>query len=103
MTDISDTKRLADAIDALAVTMMEIMGERLKAIADAQEKRIVQQAWEPMVTKKQVADRFQVDVRTITIWMRLGYLPYYRATHSVRFKWTDVQKFWDAKFRVERR
>ena len=58
MSNISDTKRLADAIGTLVVTMMEIMGERLKAIADAQEQRITQQTSEPMRTKKQVAEFF---------------------------------------------
>jgi hypothetical protein len=102
MNNISDTKRLADAIDSLAVTMMGIVGERLKAIADAQERRIARQTVEPMLTKKQVADHSQVDVRTITIWLERGYLSYCKASHSVRFKGTDVQKYWDARFRVTR-
>ena len=98
----TDKKRVADAIDALAVTLMEIMGDRLKAIAEAQERRIAEQSWEPMLTKKQLGERFQIDVRTVTSWMKKGYLPYYGATHSVRFKWSEVQKYWEARFRVLR-
>ena len=33
MNDISDTKRLADAINMLALTMTQIMTERLRALA----------------------------------------------------------------------
>ena len=102
MDNTKDTKRLTDAIDTLAGTLMEIMGEKLKAIAEAQERKIAQQAWEPMLTKRQVAERFQIDVRTVTAWMKRGYLPYYGATHSIRFKWSEVQRHWEARFRVLR-
>jgi len=102
MNNISDTKRLADTIDALAVTLMEIMTEKLKAVAEAQARKIVSQTVEPMVTKRQVAEHFKVDQRTITIWMRRGFLPYYKASHSVRFKLSDVQACWDARYRVGR-
>jgi len=71
-------------------------------IADVQEKPIARQAWKLMLTKKQIAERFQVDVRTITIWMNRAFLPYYRATHSVGFKWSDLQRYWDARSRVSR-
>ena len=37
MSDISDTKRLADALNSLALTMTEIMMERLRAATDLQE------------------------------------------------------------------
>ena len=53
VSDISDTKRLADAINGLAVTRTEIMTERLKALADVLAQRIAHQTLEPMLTKKQ--------------------------------------------------
>lgn len=103
MSDYSDTKRLADAINALAVTMTQIMAERLRVVGEELEQRIAHHTLEPMLTKEQAAKHFQVALRTIDTWMEQGYLPYYKVGRAVRIRWTDVQKYWDEKFRVAHR
>jgi excisionase family DNA binding protein len=94
---------VADAINALAVAMTQIMTTRLNAVASVLGQRIAHQTLEPMLTRKQAAKHFRVAIRTIDTWMQQGYLPYCKLGHNVRFRWTDVQKCWDEKFKVVHR
>jgi len=108
MNTIPDTKRLADAVVTLASTLVEIMTERLRVIAETQKLSIAQKTIEPIMqksiesfmTKKQVAEHFQVCLRTIDTWMSKGYLPYYRLNRKVLFKLSDVHRHLDEKYRI---
>ncbi len=57
---------------------------------------------EPFITKAEVAKRLNRDVRTMTTWMRVGLIPYYRIAHTVVFKWSEVEKQLAATCRVAR-
>jgi excisionase family DNA binding protein len=94
-----DTKRLADAVTALAVTWTEIMTEKLRAIAEIQEQKIAHKTIEPLMSRQQLAEHFGVSQRTIETWMEKDYLPYYKLGRKVLFKLTDVQRHWDAGHR----
>ena len=51
MRETSETRRLADAINPLALTMTEIIAVRLRAAADLQEHRIANKMIDPMLNK----------------------------------------------------
>jgi hypothetical protein len=55
---------------------------------------------EPFITKAETAKRLNRDVRTITTWMRVGLIPYYKIAHTVVFKWSEVEKQLAATCRV---
>lgn len=55
---------------------------------------------EPYINKAEVARRLGKEVRTIDNWMRQGKIPYFKIGRSVNFKWSDVDAFMQAKFRV---
>lgn len=57
---------------------------------------------EPFITKAEAAKRLNRDVRTITTWMRVGLIPYYKVAHTVVFKWSEVEKQLAATCRVGR-
>lgn len=48
-------------------------------------------AFEPFITKPEVARRLSKKVRTIDSWMQQGLLPYYKIGRSVSFKWSEVE------------
>ncbi len=43
-----------------------------------------------MLTKRELAARFKVSVRTIENWLKDGFLPRIRITSVVRFYWPEV-------------
>lgn len=49
------------------------------------------------MTKVEIAQHFQIGVRTVTDWMRRGILPFVKVGHVVRFNKLDcemaLQKF----------
>ena len=92
MNDLSESKRLADAINALAVTMTEIMTERLRAVAEGQEGGIGIRMAEPLIDKRVVASRMGFTVRALDSWMKRGLIPYYKIGRSVRFKWSEIER-----------
>jgi excisionase family DNA binding protein len=48
---------------------------------------------EPFRTKPEVADRYQVSIRTITNWMRLGKIRFHKADGgSVRFLMSELEE-----------
>ena len=47
---------------------------------------------EPYISKAEAAIRMGKDVRTITSYMRKGWLPHYKLGHTVVFKWSEVEK-----------
>ena len=60
-------------------------------------------ASEEMLTKKELAARMKVTVRTIENWQRRGVLPFVKVQKVVLFQWTDVIEHLRANFRVCRR
>lgn len=55
---------------------------------------------EEYISKKEVAARLKQDERTVNNWMRLGLLPYYKIGRTVRFKWSEVEAFFEQHCRV---
>jgi excisionase family DNA binding protein len=92
MSEISDTKRLADAINALAVTMTEIMTERMRMIAEDQKRKIGQRMIDPLLNKREIAQRLRFSVRSVDGWMKRGLIPYLKIGRSVRFRWSEVER-----------
>jgi len=56
--------------------------------------------FEPFITKPVVAERMDVEVRTVSRLMRRGVLRYYKLGPMVRFKWSEVEEDMRAHFRV---
>ena len=52
------------------------------------------------ISKKEVARRLGQDERTVNNWMRSGLLPYFKIGRTVRFKWSEVESFFDQHCRV---
>jgi predicted DNA-binding transcriptional regulator AlpA len=50
------------------------------------------------LTKRQVADSFQVTERCIDQWMKQGILPYFKLSKAVRFSRESIQKHIEEKF-----
>src|SRR5262245_35527024 len=100
MNELSDTKRLAEATSGLASTILEIINDKLQVVATGQEQRIPQNLGERMLTKEQVAQHFQVCLRTIDNWMKRGHLPYYKIGYVVRFKLSEVEAMWNEQLLV---
>ena len=51
---------------------------------------MVRDAGERLLTKQEVADRLQVDLRTVERWMAMGVLRPIRVLGVVRFIWAEV-------------
>jgi excisionase family DNA binding protein len=43
------------------------------------------------LTKAQVAELFQIELRTLDSWMHKGFLPYLKIGRTVRFTMTDIE------------
>jgi excisionase family DNA binding protein len=43
-----------------------------------------------LLTKRELARRLRLSLRTIDAWMRTKHLPYIKAGKTVRFRWEDV-------------
>ena len=58
---------------------------------------------EDYLTKEEVARRLRTPLRTVERWMREGILPFYRVKVSVRFRWSEIQAHWAARYQVCRK
>ena len=56
-----------------------------------------------MLTKREVAERLKVTVRTVENWQQRGVLPYVKIGKVVLFHWPEVIEFLKSNFRVCRR
>ena len=56
--------------------------------------------FEPFITKLTVAERMDVEIRTVTRLMRRGVLRFYKVGPMVRFKWSEVESDLREHFRV---
>jgi excisionase family DNA binding protein len=59
--------------------------------ARGKPNRKPEEGFEPFVTKLRVAERMEVEIRTVTRLMRRGVLRYYKVGPMVRFKWSEVE------------
>ena len=55
---------------------------------------------EEYITKHEVARRMRTPVRTVDRWMGEGIIPFYKVKRSVRFRWSEVQAHWAARYRL---
>ena len=93
MVDASETKRLEQAIAWLATTIAEIITERvrrLEAEAERTIRNLPEKVEDPMLTKKELAQRLGIGVRTVDSWMVRRVVPYFKIGKSVRFRWKEV-------------
>jgi len=56
-----------------------------------------------MLTKKELAAKLKVTVRTIENWQREGHLPFIKISSVVLFHWPEVVEHLKANFKVCRR
>jgi hypothetical protein len=56
-----------------------------------------------MLTKKELAGKLKVTVRTIENWQREGFLPYMKISSVVLFHWPEIVEHLKANFKVCRR
>jgi len=56
---------------------------------------------EPFITKQEVGSRMRKPVRTIEDWMRRRIIPFYKVGQAVRFRWSEVQAHFAARYRVD--
>ena len=55
---------------------------------------------EDYITKQEVAKRMRKPVRTVEAWMREGIIPFYKVKQACRFRWSEIQEHWAARYRV---
>ena len=96
----SDTKRLADALTAVATTLTEILTEKLRVIGQETERKVALKMADAMLTKQEIAKHFGITERTVENWMKSGYVPFLRIGRSVRFSLKDVGRHAEARHRV---
>ena len=56
-----------------------------------------------MLTKRELATKLRVTIRTIENWQRDGFLPYLKISSVVLFHWPEVLNHLKANFKVCRR
>jgi hypothetical protein len=56
-----------------------------------------------MLTKKELAGKLKVTIRTIENWQREGFLPYIKISSVVLFHWPEIIGHLKANFKVCRR
>ena len=72
----------------------------MKLLTLADKFRAAESQSEELLTKKGIAPRLKLSVRSVDDWMREGRLPYLKCGKSVRFRWSDVVAHLE-KFRVQ--
>jgi excisionase family DNA binding protein len=107
-TQISETKRLADAVSSVAATITEIIDAKLKAAIELRtdfprashanaDSHIAIEGW---VKKTDIAKHLKVSLRTINNWMKKGLIPYVRLGGGrVFFKLSEVDEVISRRFK----
>ena len=54
------------------------------------QERQLERAIDGVLTKRGLAPRLQISLRTLDEWMRRGLVPYFKLGRSVRFRLEDV-------------
>ena len=73
----------------------EIISERVLRLgeaADAKLKELPARVPDPVLNKKDLAERLRVGMRTVDTWMKKGWLPYVKIGKAVRFRWREVER-----------
>jgi excisionase family DNA binding protein len=73
MNDIAETKRLAEA-------------------SERKIKELPALAADPVPTKKELAARLRIGMRTVDTWMKRRRIPYIEIGKAVRLRWSEVER-----------
>jgi excisionase family DNA binding protein len=69
-------------------------------VVDTYDAKSAREDSECLLTKRELAPRLRIAVRTLDNWMGKGHIPYIKVGKTVRFRWFDVvQKL--AAYRVK--
>ena len=99
MNDSVDAKKLGQAVENLASTIIEIIESRLRHFAE--EQKLLQPAHlaaqgttesEGWVGQTQVAEHLRISRRTLYDWMQKGIIPHVPLGRGVRFRLSDVDE-----------
>ena len=99
MNGSADAKKLGQAVENLASTIIEIIESRLRQLAEEGEllqppERMAGHSTgsEGWVDQRAAAEHLQISRRTLYLWMQKGDIPYARLGRSVRFRLSDVDE-----------
>jgi len=110
INDSVDAKKLGQAVESLASTIIEIIESRLRQFAEEgklrQPDRLAGQpatcsvGW---VDQKAVAEHLHISRRTLFDWMQRGKIPYMRIGNRPRFMLRDVDEALKRQYEVRAR
>ena len=111
MNNSPEIHRLANSIAGLVTVITELINAKVKeanAARVAVDAVLPQQVSQPIVlegwvSKKGVAEHFNISVRSIDNWMKRGMLPYIRTGKSVRFKLSEAEETLNHCFKIRGR
>src|SRR5215471_106383 len=98
MNNSVDAKKLGQAVENLASTIIEIIESRPKQFAEEGKllkpdylatQRTESEGW---VDQMVAAQHLKISRRTLYLWMQRGDIPYARLGRSVRFRLSDVDE-----------
>ncbi len=106
MNNSVDAKRLGQAVESLASTIIEIIDSRLRHFAEeakllqpehlAKQRTPESEGW---VDQKAAAEHLKISRRTLYDWMRKGVIPHVRLGRGVRFRLSDVDETMKRRYR----
>lgn len=93
-----EIQRFARSIADLVATITEILSAKVQASVQEAAPASPQAtaAYDPILTKRQLAMHLHVSARTIGMWTEKRYLPHYKIGRAVRFRLSDIHRAWDA-------
>jgi excisionase family DNA binding protein len=99
MNNSADAKKLGQAVESLASTIIEIIESRLSQFAEEgkllQPQHLAAQSTtesEGWVGQKEAAAHLKISRRTLYDWMQKGVIPHIRLGRGVRFKLREVDE-----------
>ena len=93
-------KELIEAFGKLVMVIGDEYTSRRAAPAASEPESVPPNPVEPLLSKKHLAQRLDVTVRTVDTWMATGRVPYLKIGRSVRFSLEDVARHLKEKYRV---
>jgi excisionase family DNA binding protein len=94
-----DAKKLEQAVENLASTIMQVIVSKLRQLAEeeklirpehqARDRTPESEGW---VDQKGAAEHLKISRRTLYDWMHKGGIPHIRLGRSVRFRLSDVDE-----------
>ena len=109
MNDSTDAKKLGQAVENLASTIVEIIESRLRRLAEDGKlqppNHMAGQSTgsEGWVDQKTVAEHLHISRRTLYQWMQRGKIPYMRVGNRPRFILRDVDEALKRRYEVRGR